>query len=178
MSNKYTDLQYPQPISAPALVPDFEAHFQDPTAISGVNSQIDNNSGIFDGGLSVINNSGVVTPLSVVIENISGVDLFGNEIIVDSGVVSFLRPRYIPSLGSNIYRASGLSNSHEQQSQDFIFNKYIHYMPNPQGGRGLLDKTAFAVETDVTYSRNIKINTYSPYSGRMTVSAATTTQSP
>lgn len=157
----YIDLGYPQTLAAPKLVPDFEAHFTDPNSLSGVNSAL---SGIFDGGLSPITNSGVQTALSTQIVNISGVDSSGNVITFASGSISFLRPQYDFTANLNKYRVSGLSNAHTATPQDLLFNKYIHYAPNISGGQGLLDRTPYAVETDVTYSRNIGITTYSRYS--------------
>ena len=175
MAKSYTDIGYPLQPSSPALVPDFEAHFTDPIALSGINAQTDPQSGIFDGGLHAINNSGAVTQNILTVENISGIDINNGVVLIGSGVIPFLRPRYDPYINRSLPRVSGLSNAYEEPYQDLAFNKYIHYMPNPNGGRGLLDKTSFAVETDVTYSRNIKISTYSPYSGNYTVTAATTT---
>jgi len=157
----YIDIGYPQTLASPKFVPDFEAHFTDPNSISGVNSAL---SGIFDGGLSPVTNSGVQTALSVQQVAISGVDSSGNIITVGNGVISFLRPQYDFTANLNKYRVSGLSNAHTSFSQDLLFNKYIHYAPNASGGQGLLSQTSYAVETDVTYSRNIGITTYSRYS--------------
>jgi hypothetical protein len=157
----YTDLPYPQSVSSPKIVPEFEAHFTDPNSISGVNSAL---SGIFDGGLSVITSSGVATSLSTTLVPISGIDVSGNPNFITNGVISFLRPQYNFTNNINTQRVSGLSNANTAIYQGFIFNKYIHYEPNPVGGQGLLDQTSYAVETDVTYSRNINISTYSPYS--------------
>ena len=170
----YIDLSYPQSLSSPKIVPDVEAHFTDPSAISGVNSQSDPASGIFDIGLSYINSSGVKTPSGVVYEAVSGVNSSGAVVSEGSGAMSFLRPRYDFTSNLNIPRVSGLSNSYESVSQDLMFNKYIHYTANPNGGQGLLDKTSFAVETDVTYSRNINILTYSPYSNTTTTTRGPT----
>jgi hypothetical protein len=160
----YTDIPYPQLVSSPAIVPEFEAHFTDTTAITGVNSQANTSSGIFDGGLNCINSTGVSTPLSVAYDNVSGIDAFGQAVLQGSAAMSFLRPRYDFSSSLNIPRVLALSNAHTSTYQDLVFNKYIHYMPNPKGGTGRLDITIFAVETDVTYSRIMNITTYSPYS--------------
>lgn len=155
----YTDLSYPQGLVAPQLVPDFEAHFTDPNSINGAEL-----SGIFDGGLSPVTNSGVQTALSIQDVAISGIDASGNIVNVGSGVISFLRPQYDFTNNLNKYRVSGLSNSYTSVSDNLIFNKYIHCVANASGGQGLLDTTSYAVETDVTYSRNIGITTYSRYS--------------
>jgi hypothetical protein len=159
----YIDLAYPQPVSSPKIVPEFEAHFTDPSTLTGPNSAL---SGLFDGGFHVVTNSGVATPLSISNVAISGLDEASRiPIFVESGVVSFLRSQYDFSRNRNTYgRGSGLSNADTSLSQDFVFNRYTHYEPNPAGGQGLLDQTSYAVQTDVTYSRNINILTYSPYS--------------
>ncbi|NDD83213.1 hypothetical protein EB118_22815 [bacterium] len=173
--NNYTDLNYPQSLSSPKIVPNFEAHFTDPTAISGTSSQSDPASGIFDGGLSCINSSGVKTPSGIVYEAVSGINASGSAAFISNAPMSFLRPRHDFTSNLNIPRISGLSNSYESISQDLLFNKYIHYAANPNGGQGLIDKTSFAVETDITYSRNINIATYSPYSITTTTTTTTTT---
>lgn len=159
----YTDLGYPQTLTVPKLVPDFEAHFTDPASLSGVNSAL---SGIFDGGLSPVTNSGVQTVLSIENVAISGIDASGNIVNVGSGAISFLRPQYDFTANLNKYRVSGLSNAHTSFSQDLLFNKYIHYIANAAGGQGLLDTTPFATQRDITYSRNMAsgIATYSRYS--------------
>lgn len=76
-----------------------------------------------------------------------------------------------PSLGS-IFTASGLSRpnntslSNADQSQDYdfgLFNSYIHYMPNPAGGIGLIDKNPYAIKASIIYTRSSQFQSYTPY---------------
>lgn len=69
--------------------------------------------------------------------------------------------------GSPLYNAYSLSTSNLTKYPDFLFREYIHYLPDPRGGQGLLDISPSEIKTQVTISRNINIATWSPYSGTL-----------
>lgn len=49
---------------------------------------------------------------------------------------------------------TNLSNAPESQDYDFsVFNSYIHYGSNPNGGQGLLDQTSYEIRASIIYSR-------------------------
>lgn len=92
------------------------------------------------------------------------VDDLGNVVPSGMATISFLRPAYDPASKTHVYsRATNLSNSNQVSYNDLTFGRYIHYIPNPIGGQGLLDQTSYATMTDVIISRNLVVATYSPY---------------
>lgn len=59
---------------------------------------------------------------------------------------------------------SSLSNAEKSKDYDFsLFNSYVHYLPNPAGGGGLLDTTPFDAKASVIYTRSSTFKSYSPY---------------
>lgn len=95
---------------------------------------------------------------------INQVDDLGNVVPLGVATIPFLRPAYDAAKKTHVYkRAINLSNSDQVSYNDLIFGEYIHYVPNPMGGQGLIDTSPYAVKTDVTISRNLVVATYSPY---------------
>jgi hypothetical protein len=92
------------------------------------------------------------------------VDDLGNVAPGQVGTISFLRPAYDPIKKTHVYkRAINLSNSDQVSYNDLTMGGYIHYIPSPGGGQGLLDVSSSAFRTDITISRNLVLATYSPY---------------
>lgn len=99
---------------------------------------------------------------------------------VNTSGLSIFRPQWDPTKKRNVYVRSSpmdpdeeaptadtirsLSTSNNTKYPDFLFQEYIHYMPNPAGGQGLLDLSPSEVKNQVTISRNIRTKTWSPYS--------------
>ena len=102
---------------------------------------------------------------------INQVDELGNVVAGPTGIISFLRPAYDNTLKTHVYKrvpnnSNGqniLSNSSQVSYNDLTFGEYIHYLPNQNGGQGLVDISPYAVRTSVTISRNLVVATYSPY---------------
>jgi|688.fasta_scaffold774993_2 hypothetical protein len=94
----------------------------------------------------------------------------GDQIGGGDGYIPIFRPQYQSSVKTHRYiRAfsyggwNTLSTSDQVSYNDLIFGEYIHYMPNPRGGAGLVDVTPFELTTSVTMSRNTRSVVYSPY---------------
>jgi len=94
----------------------------------------------------------------------------GNAIGGGTGYIPIFRPQYQQSVKTHRYiRAWSyggwniLSTSDQVFYNDLEFGEYIHYMPNPAGGTGLVDTTPFELTTSVTISRNTRPVVYSPY---------------
>jgi len=102
---------------------------------------------------------------------INQVDELGNVVAGPSGTISFLRPAYDGTLKTHVYKrvpnnSNGqniLSNSSQVSYNALIFGEYIHYLPNQNGGQGLVDTSPYEVKTSITISRNLVVATYSPY---------------
>jgi hypothetical protein len=161
----YNDLPYPQSLAPLEIVPTVEAHFEDPNFKLRENNTINGGSGI----LTPSKNKNELNPTTY---QRNEVDDDGNVTPVGVGIFSFLRPAYDANKKTHVYKRSEfsqltqeytLSNSDQVSYNDLIFGEYIHYLPNPMGGRGLLDTSPHAVKTDVTISRNLRVATYSPY---------------
>jgi hypothetical protein len=95
---------------------------------------------------------------------INEVDELGNVVEGADAIISFLRPAYDADKKTHVYkRAINLSNSDQVSYNDLTMGEYIHYLPSPNGGQGLLDISSSAFRTDITISRNLVVVTYSPY---------------
>lgn len=153
----YDDLPYPQSLAPLEIVPTVEAHFEDPAFRLREGNTINN-------GVSTLTPNKQKNDLSLIPYEINKVDDLGNVISDGAAVISFLRPAYDATKKTHVYsRATNLSNSDQVSYNDLIFGEYIHYTANPGGGRGLVDTSPYAVKTDVTISRSLKVTTYSPY---------------
>lgn len=92
------------------------------------------------------------------------VDELGNVTPSGNATISFLRPAYDQTKRTHVYkRATKLSNSDQVSYNDLTFGEYIHYLPNQNGGQGLVDTSPYEVRTSVTISRRLVVATYSPY---------------
>lgn len=94
----------------------------------------------------------------------------GVQISSGTGYVPIFRPQYQSAKKTHEYvRASYiqqwnvLSTSIQAFYNNLRFGEYIHYLPSPNGGGGLVDVSPYEVKTAVTMSRNTNILTYSPY---------------
>lgn len=153
----YNDLPYPQSLAPLEIVPTVEAHFEDPTFRLREGNTINN-------GVSTLTPNKTKNDASLTPYEISEVDAFGNVTPNGTAVISFLRPAYDATKKTHVYkRAINLSNSDQVSYNDLIFGEYIHYVSNPTGGQGLIDTSPYAVKTDVTTSRSLRVATYSPY---------------
>jgi len=154
---EYTDESYPQPVVNSEIVPTVEAHFEDPSFDLRDDNTIND-------GISTLTPDKQKNDLNVIQYEISEVDDLGNVAPNGTAIISFLKPAYNAEKRTHSYsRATNLSNSDQVSYNDLIFGEYIHYVSNPMGGQGLLDKSPYAVKTDVTISRNLRVATYSPY---------------
>lgn len=79
---------------------------------------------------------------------------------------------FVEPSGGSIFKPNGLARpnnsslSNAQRSQDYdfsLFNSYVHYIANPNGGAGLLDTTPFSATASVIYTRSSTFKSYSPY---------------
>lgn len=153
----YTDEPYPQSLGSLEIVPTVEANFEDP------NFKLRDDNTI-NGGLNNLTPDKQKNDLNLIQYEISQVDDLGNVVPNGTAAISFLRPAYDPYKRTHVYsRATNLSNSNQVSYNDLTFGRYIHYIPNPRGGQGLLDTTSYATMTDVIISRNLVVATYSPY---------------
>jgi|694.fasta_scaffold46836_3 hypothetical protein len=157
----YNDLPYPQSLAPLEVVPTVEANFEDPSFLLGEDNTINN-------GVSTLTPNRQKNDLNTISYAISEVDDLGNVVPNGTAAISFLKPAYDPSIRSHVYsRAINISNSDQVAANnlynDLIFGEYIHYVSNPMGGQGLIDTSPYAVTTDVTISRNLRVATYSPY---------------
>lgn len=95
---------------------------------------------------------------------VNQVDELGNVVPLGTFPVSIFKPAYSADRKTHIYsRATNLSNSDQVSYNDLTFGTYIHYLPSPNGGQGLMDQTSYATQTDVKISRSLVVATYSPY---------------
>lgn len=153
----YDDLPYPQSLAPLEIVPTVEAHFEDPNFLLRDDNTINN-------GVSTLTPDKSKNDLNLIQYEINTVDDLGNVTPNGTAVISFLRPAYDADKKTHVYsRATNLSNSDQVSYNDLIFGEYIHYVSNPMGGLGLLDTSPYAVKTDVTTSRSLRVATYSPY---------------
>jgi len=153
----YDDLPYPQSLAPLEIVPTVEAHFEDPNFDLREDNTINN-------GESTLTPNKTKNDVNLTPYEISEVDDLGNVTPNGTAVISFLRPAYDATKKTHVYkRAINLSNSDQVSYNDLIFGEYIHYLSNPMGGQGLLDTSPYAVKTDVTISRSLRVATYSPY---------------
>lgn len=75
-----------------------------------------------------------------------------------------VNPSIFKPVGISRPQNSSLSNADQSQDYDFsLFNQYVHYMPNPQGGVGLIDQTPMFLKSSIIYSRSATFQSYSPY---------------
>lgn len=155
--SEYTDLPYPQTLNSSEIVPNVEANFEDPSFFLGEDNTINN-------GISTLTPDKQKNDLNLIPYEISQVDDLGNVVPNGTAIISFLKPAYDATKRTHVYsRATNISNSDQVSYNDLIFGEYIHYVSNPMGGRGLLDTSPYAVKTDVTISRNLRVATFSPY---------------
>lgn len=153
----YSDIDYPQGLGTLEIVPTVEAHFEDPSFVLGEDNTINN-------GVSTLTPDKQKNDLNLIPYEINTVDSLGGVTPNGTAVLSFLRPAYDASKKTHVYsRATNLSNSDQVSYNDLIFGQYIHYVSSPMGGQGLLDQSSYAIKTDVTISRNLKVAIYSPY---------------
>lgn len=162
----YDDLPYPQSLVDPLeIVPTVEAHFEDP------NLKLREDNTINNGG-STLTPHKDKNQLNPTQYERNEVDDNGNVTPAGFGIFSFLRPAYDADKKTHVYKRSEfsqsaqaytLSNSDQVSYNDLIFGEYIHYVSSPMGGQGRLDTSPYAVKTDVTISRNLRVATYSPY---------------
>jgi hypothetical protein len=154
---EYTDLSYPQPLGTLEILPIVEANFEDPSFFLREDNTINN-------GISTLTPNKTKKEINSSVYEISQVDDLGNVVPNGVAVISFLKPAYDAEKKTHVYkRAIKLSNSDQVSYNDLIFGQYIHYVSNPMGGQGLLDTSPYAVKTDVTTSRKLRVATYSPY---------------
>lgn len=154
---EYTDESYPQPLGSLEILPTVEAHFDDPAFRLGEGNTINN-------GVSTLTPNKTKNDASLIPYEISEVDDLGNVTPNGTAVISFLRPAYDATKKTHVYkRAINLSNSDQVSYNDLIMGEYIHYVSSPMGGQGRLDTSPYAVKTDVTISRSLRVATYSPY---------------
>ena len=155
--SEYTDESYPQPMEPLEILPTVEANFEDPNFRLRENNTINN-------GISTLSPSKTKKEINSSVYEISQVNELGEVVPNGTAVISFLKPAYDATKKTHVYkRAINLSNSDQVSYNDLIFGKYIHYVSNPRGGQGLVDKSSYAVQTDVTISRTLRVATYSPY---------------
>jgi hypothetical protein len=161
----YDDLPYPQSLAPLEIVPTVEAHFEDPNFDLREDNTINN-------GESTLTPNKNKNQLNPTVYERNEVDDDGNVTPAGFGEFSFLRPAYDAGKKTHVYKRSQfsqltqaytLSNSDQVSYNDLIFGEYIHYLSNPMGGQGLLDTSPYAVKTDVTISRSLRVATYSPY---------------
>jgi hypothetical protein len=153
----YEDLPYPQSLAPLEIVPEVEANFEDPNFKLNDDNTINN-------GISTLTPWKQKNDLNLIPYEISEVDDLGNVVPNGTAIISFLKPAYDAEKRTHVYsRATNISNSDQVSYNDLIFGEYIHYLSNPTGGQGLIDTSPYAVKTDVTISRSLRVATYSPY---------------